>query len=180
MTLSRSANCERCCVYTQWNGLQICTQPRGGDFQISQKWIEVEGQLWRTWRTSFFLRWIVTEMQSSPLQLFFVKSRQPTSQFLTLITLSKVVRCLQNKSSVALCLDCIKSSGTFFSSSSDSISIDITDSQTGNSLDCHCVWVSFSKCLFDLFIDAQWALPTSILYYFQNFTNWSFKTKINF
>ena len=77
------------------------------------------------------------------------------------ITLSKVVRCLQNKSSVALWLDCIKSSGTFFSSSSDSISIDITDtdSQTGNSLDCHCLWVSFSKwiskCLFDLFIDAH-------------------------
>ena len=134
MTLSRSANCERCCVYTQWNGLQICTQPRGGDFQISQKWIEVEGQLWRTWRTSFFLRWIVTEMQSSPLQLFFVKSRQPTSQFLTLITLSKVVRCLQNKSSVALCLDCIKSSSQhlekFFSSSSNSVSIEITDSSS--------------------------------------------------
>ena len=53
------------------------------------------------------------------------------------------------KISVVLLLDCIKFSQhleKFFSSSSNSVSIDITDSSTGKTL---------SKCLFDLFIDVH-------------------------
>ena len=53
------------------------------------------------------------------------------------------------KISVVLLLDCIKFSQhleKFFSSSSNSVSIDITDSSTGKTL---------SKCLFDLFLDVH-------------------------
>ena len=53
------------------------------------------------------------------------------------------------KISVVLMLDCIKFSQhleKFFSSSSNSVSIDITDSSTGKTL---------SKCLFDLFLDVH-------------------------
>jgi hypothetical protein len=70
------------------------------------------------------------------------------------ITLSKVLRCLQNKWSVALCLDCIKSSGTFsllVQIQFPLISLTHKQGTLWIAIEFG-VWVSFSKCLFDLFI----------------------------